>query len=184
MIVFPLRAVLVENSGPDIERITAAIHNLVEAPQVKVVNNLEDLKLQLQSFVPDVVISDYNFPSFTGLDVLELTQQTDDSMPFIFITGAIEDEELAANTILAGATGYILKKNLDQLENKLKPLLKKIVFNLEVQEEIRDRVRRNKIAVNQIYNYLDSLNSDNLDQRKNIEAIKQHIAQLNSSDKK
>lgn len=44
------------------------------------------------------------------MDVLELISSLNESFPLIFLTAAIEDEELAANTILAGATGFVEEK--------------------------------------------------------------------------
>lgn len=180
MITIPLRILLVENAQADIEIINDHLHRIVVSPVLKVVNTLEDCARELVDFVPDVVISEYNFPSCTGLEIFELTQGTDSSLPFIFLTGAIDDEELAANTILSGATGFILKKNMDILEEKLKPLLKKIVFNMGVREEIRGSIRKNKIVVNQIYNYLDSIHFENEEQRKSIKKIRKNLDHLNS----
>lgn len=182
MIKIPLRILLVEDNNTDADLTIRCIRKIVEVPEVRVVENLADVSTQLQLFIPDVIISDYNLPTCTGLDVLELSHSVDSSIPLIFLTGAIHDEEMAANTILTGASGYILKKNMDRLEEKLTPLLKKIVFNMEVREEIRDKVRKNKIVVNQIYNYLDSIKSDTEEQRSNLEKIRENIDQIQFDD--
>lgn len=182
MITTPLRILLVEDNEVDVELIIHHINKIVEIPHIKVVDNLEDCEKQLQNFVPDVVLSDYNLPTCNGLEVLELTKSTDDSIPFIFLTGAIEDEELAANTILSGASGFILKKHMDVLDQKLGPLFKKIVFNMELRVGIREKIRRNKIVVNQIYNYLDTMDFDNDEQRENIRKIRENIDQIKLDD--
>ncbi len=49
-------------------------------------------------------------------------------------------------------------------------------------EEVRERIRRNKIAVNQIYQYLDEINADNDEQRKNINKIRDSIVDLNNKE--
>lgn len=179
MITVPLRILLVEDNHTDIDLITRAVKKIVEAPKIEVVHDLKSCSAKLYAFIPDVIISDYNLPTCTGLEVLEITRSIDNSLPFIFLTGVIEDEEMAANTILAGASGFILKKNMENLHVKLKPFLKKIVFNMDVREEIREKVRRNKIVVNQIYNYLDTINADNEEQRSNLEKIKKNINIIN-----
>lgn len=182
MITVPLRILLVEDDQADADYTIKSIHNIVESPQVKVVDVLEDFSEQLQVFIPDVVISSYNLPTCNGLEILEVTRAIDPAIPFIFLTGAIEDEEMAANTILAGATGFILKKNMHRVEEKLRPLLKKIVFNMDHGNEIRDKIRKNKIVVNQIYHYPDNIKSDNEEQRYNLDKIRRNIGKIDSKD--
>ena len=180
MITVPLRILLVEDIETDATLIKRHINKIVEDTQFEVVDNLSDCEQKLLNFIPDVVISDYNLPSCDGLEVLELTRSIDPEMPFIFITGTIEDEDLAAHTILAKATGFILKKHMHNLDEKLKPLLKKIVYNMVTDEDLRERIRKNKIAVNQIYNYLDELHDDNREQQGNIDKIRKEIENYKS----
>lgn len=175
MITIPLRILLVEDNEADVMITRRCIKKLVQAPVIEVVEDLSSARHQLINFVPDLVISDYNLPTCTGLDVLELVKKKDPALPLIFLTGTVHDEELAADTILAGASGYILKKHMNNLEEKLKPLLKKVVFNMVSRDEVRERLRKNKIAINQIYDYLDSLKADNQEQKQNLGKIKETI---------
>ena len=175
MITTTLRILLVEDNDADVLLIKRSIHKIVKAPVLDVVEDLDALRDKMINFIPDVVISDYNLPTCSGLDVLQLVQERDSSVPFIFLTGTVHDEELAANTILAGASGYILKKHMNNLEEKLRPLLKKVVFNMLTQDKVRERLRKNKVAINQIYEYLDNLKADNKDQQENIGKIKKTI---------
>ncbi|RKS50535.1 response regulator receiver domain-containing protein [Gillisia mitskevichiae] len=178
MITIPLRILLAEDHKTDAELISYHLGQLVETLEIRVVDNLPQLNLELQNFVPDLVISDYNMPTCTGLDMLKATKEFDANLPFIFITGTIEDEEMAANTILAGASGFILKKNMHKLQEKLNPLLKRVVFNISQQNVVRERVRKNKIVVNQIYQYLDSIKAENEEQRENLKIIKENIDEI------
>lgn len=179
MINTALRILLVEDVKTDIELISRHIRKIITDPVIKVVDNLQEVNTALHVFVPDVIISDYNLPTCTGLEVLELSQTVEENIPFIFFTGALEDEELAANTMLAGATGFILKKNMNQLHEKLRPLLKQVVFNMGVGGEIREKIRRNKIAVNQIYQYLEKIKADNAEQQENLDQIRKNIDKIN-----
>lgn len=182
MITIPLRILLVEDSATDVALIKRNIKKIVEDPQFELVEDLSGCENKMMNFIPDLVISDYNLPNCDGFEVLELTQKIDPEIPFIFITGTIEDEDLAANTILAGATGFILKKHMPQLDEKLKPLFKKIVYNMVANDELRERIRKNKIAVNQIYNYLDELNADKEEQMENLDKIRQDIKNSKSGE--
>ncbi len=68
----------------------------------------------LNKLVPDIVISDYNMPSYTGLQALKDAREFDPLMPFILCTGS-QNEEIAVKCIKAGADDYILKDNLSRL---------------------------------------------------------------------
>lgn len=164
-----------EDNDADVLITRRTILKLVESPQIEVVEDLTSFKDKLIGFVPDVVISDYNLPTCTGLDILQLVQEKNPELPVIFLTGTIRNEEVAADTVLAGAWAYILKKNMHNLEEKLRPLLKKVVFRMDTKDEVRDRLRQNKIAVNQIYDYLDNLKSDNREQKKSMREIKKSL---------
>ncbi len=182
MIKTPIRILLVEDSEPDIVLIERQIRKIVKEPQIEVTNNLKGCRNLLVNFAPDVVLSDYNLPACTGLDILEMVQDYDEDLDLIFITGTIHDEELAANTILSGASGYILKKHINSLSEKLKPLFKKVVINLVAKDNLRERIRNDKITVNQIYEYLDRINADNAEQVDNLQKIKQALSQFRLND--
>lgn len=182
MIKTPLRIILVEDRPADVALIERQIRKIVKEPEIEVTDNLEGCRDLLVNFAPDVVLSDYNLPTCTGLDVLQLVKDYDQDLDFIFITGTINDEELAANTILNGASGYILKKHMNNLAEKLKPFLKKVVINMVAKDELREKIRNDKITVNQIYEYLDKINADNAEQVDNLEKIKQAISQFRLND--
>lgn len=96
--------------------------------------------------------------------------------------GALEDEVMAPDTILAKAFGFILKKNMPALDEHLRPLLKKVVFNMVEQDQIREKIRKNKIAVNQIYHYLDAIRADDSEQRVNINKIRESIDEIKNRE--
>lgn len=182
MIETNLRILLVEDMESDVVLIKRKLTKIVQEPIIEVAENLTDCKDQMINFVPDVVISDYNLPTCNGMDVLEMVKKIDSKVPLIFLTGTINDEELAANTILAGASGYILKKHMNYLEEKLEPLLRRVVFNMVAKEELRERIRKNKISANQIYQFLDQLKADNQEQQENLLKLKNSLKSFNEED--
>ncbi len=68
----------------------------------------------LETKIPDLILSDYNLRDLTGLDALKYISKRKLLVPFIFVTGAI-DEETAAGTIKAGAWDYVVKDRLLRL---------------------------------------------------------------------
>ena len=57
---------------------------------------------------PDVILADQNLPSFDGMAALRIARDLAPDVPFIFVSGTI-DEEAAAAALRDGATDYILK---------------------------------------------------------------------------
>jgi PAS domain S-box-containing protein len=68
----------------------------------------------LSEFQPDIVLSDYSLPQFSGLDALRLLKQSATPPPFILITGSLT-EEVAVECMKEGAHDYILKTSLKRL---------------------------------------------------------------------
>ena len=80
----------------------------------KLVSTKEDFLTALDTFAPDLILSDYNLPHFDGLSALALTKEKCPDVPFILVTGTIGDE-LAVDALRRGATDYVLKGNLIKL---------------------------------------------------------------------
>ena len=63
---------------------------------------------QLADFRPDVILSDYHLPGFTGQEALKIAQELKPDIPFIIWSGVLGDEA-AVELIKQGATDYVLK---------------------------------------------------------------------------
>jgi two-component system sensor histidine kinase/response regulator len=63
---------------------------------------------QLDSFRPDVILSDYHLPGFSGEAALAIAQEQCPDVPFIIWSGVLGDEAAVA-LIKQGATDYVLK---------------------------------------------------------------------------
>lgn len=62
----------------------------------------------------DAIISDYNLPGYSGLDVLEALKARQITVPFILVSGEI-GEDTAVAAMRNGASDYLLKNNLNRL---------------------------------------------------------------------
>lgn len=78
------------------------------------VDNQFDFIKQLNSFHPDLIISDYSMPTFTGMDALKIVKDYSPYIPVIIHTGSI-NEETAVNCMKAGAFDYVLKEKILRL---------------------------------------------------------------------
>lgn len=63
---------------------------------------------QLAAFQPDVILSDYHLPGFSGKKALGIAQEQCPQIPFIIWSGVLGDEA-AVELIKLGATDYVLK---------------------------------------------------------------------------
>jgi DNA-binding NtrC family response regulator len=63
---------------------------------------------QLAAFRPEVILSDYHLPGFSGREALKISQEIDPDIPFIIWSGVLGDEA-AVELIKQGATDYVLK---------------------------------------------------------------------------
>lgn len=63
---------------------------------------------QMAAFRPDIILSDYHLPGFTGQEALKIAQEHYPDIPFIIWSGVLGDEA-AVELIKQGATDYVLK---------------------------------------------------------------------------
>ena len=63
---------------------------------------------QMAAFQPDIILSDYHLPGFSGQEALKIAQELYPDIPFIIWSGVLGDEA-AVELIKQGATDYVLK---------------------------------------------------------------------------
>lgn len=78
------------------------------------VENREGFLEALEQFKPDIILSDYHLPCFDGMQALTLARDHFPLIPFIIVTGAM-NEEIAVECMKAGADDYVLKEHLKRL---------------------------------------------------------------------
>ncbi|HEX9582172.1 MAG TPA: response regulator [Gemmatimonadales bacterium] len=110
----PIRVLLVEDQPLDAEMTERELRKAQLDFVLRRVDGAAAFEAQLQEFRPDIVISDHNLPGFGGRAALQLTRQHAPGLPFILVTGSL-DEETAVEYMKAGATDYILKDRLVRL---------------------------------------------------------------------
>jgi len=109
-----LDILLLEDMDSDVELVKYELRKAGIDCNLRLVENRESFLRELRQRPPDVILADYNLPSFDGLSALELAQGMRPDVPFIFVSGAM-GEELAVDTLKQGATDYVLKQRLARL---------------------------------------------------------------------
>jgi PAS domain S-box-containing protein len=70
----------------------------------------------------DVILADYNLPTFDGRAAQVMASELRPNTPFIFLSGSI-GEELAIDRLKAGATDYVLKDRMARLPSAVRRAL-------------------------------------------------------------
>ncbi len=109
-----IRVLLVEDSEDDAFFITRHIQKAGIEAQFHRVETAQQFIDAIQTQTWDLIISDYQLPDFSGLEAIYALKQTEQDIPFIMVSGVI-DEETAVTTMKAGAHDFILKGNLARL---------------------------------------------------------------------
>ena len=78
------------------------------------VDNAPDMRAALERGHWDAVLSDHSMPQFSALGALHLLQEYHADLPFIIVSGVI-NEETAVAAMRSGAHDYLSKNNLDRL---------------------------------------------------------------------
>ena len=109
-----VRVLMVEDTDSDAALILRELERLKPRPEIQQVKTQAAFEVALAGFAPHVILCDHNIPGFGGPEALALAQRALPDVPFILVTGSL-DEETAVAYLKAGATDYILKDRLVRL---------------------------------------------------------------------
>ncbi|AEH36284.1 bacterio-opsin activator domain-containing protein [Halopiger xanaduensis] len=89
----------------------------------------------------DCIVSDYEMPAMSGLELLERVREDDPDLPFILFTGR-GSEEVASEAIAAGVTQYLQKGTGDEQYTLLANQITNAVSQYRAETELRESERR------------------------------------------
>ena len=118
-----IRLLIVEDSEDDTLLIVRELKRNGYDVIFERVDNYNDMKTTLVDQEWDIVFCDYSMPKFDGISALKLLQEERSELPFILVSGTI-GEEVAVESMKAGADDYIMKDNLSRLASAVKRELK------------------------------------------------------------
>lgn len=105
---------IIEDSEDDALLLAACFRRADYQIDFRRVENTEDTRQALLSGHWDAILSDHSMPGFNATAALELMQELHFDLPFIIVSGVI-DEETAIAAMRAGAHDYLSKNHLDRL---------------------------------------------------------------------
>jgi PAS domain S-box-containing protein len=126
----PLRLLIIEDSEDDAFLLARELRRGGYELTFERVQTREEMKGALGRGEWDVVISDYVMPRFSGLDALDVLNESGLDIPFIIVSGNI-GEDIAVAAMKAGAHDYLIKGNL----TRLVPAVERELRESEVRRE-------------------------------------------------
>jgi len=130
----PLRLLHLEDDPIDGELIVTTLIEGGIPCQSQRVDTRQAFVAALKEGRMNVILADYSVPGFDGMTALTLARQHCPDVPFLFVSATI-GEELAIDTMLQGATDYVLKQRLGRLVPSVQRALR----------ELDDRAERKRV---------------------------------------
>jgi DNA-binding response OmpR family regulator len=109
-----LHILYVEDSELDFELIKQYLFQAGLECEITRIETYTEFREALESSPYDLILADCALPHFSGMEALQLAQDKTPHIPFIFLSGTI-DEKTAIKLLSAGASDYVLKDNLVRL---------------------------------------------------------------------
>jgi len=129
-------------------------------PKWKRVETEADYVAELKNS-PDLIISDYSMPQFSGLEAVKLLRKSGLNIPFILISGTV-GEEVAVEAMKHGASDYLLKDRVVRLGLAVEQALEKSRLQqerkkteVEIKEQLHELQRWHEVMLRREGNNLD-----------------------------
>ncbi|WP_372911008.1 PAS domain S-box protein, partial [Salinigranum sp.] len=104
----PIRVLHVDDDAGFAETAAAFVEEVNGRIEVETATSADEAVARLATAPVDCVVSDYDMPGGTGLDLLAAVRESYPDLPFVLFTGK-GSEEVASEAISAGVTDYLQK---------------------------------------------------------------------------
>jgi len=139
-----LRILYLEDEPKDVELVQARLEADGIVCTLTRADTQADFLGHLQQGGFDVILADYVLPLFDGLSALKIAQEVSPDVPFIFVSGTL-DEEMAIEALKRGATDYVFKTRL----SRIVPAVQKALS--EARERSQRRVAEQALRESEAY---------------------------------
>jgi len=171
-----LHILIVEDISSDAELAERELKKVLKNYIFKVVETKKTYIQALKTFQPDLIISDYLLPDFDGLSALNIQQVKCPFVPFIILTGSV-NEQTAVKCMKAGADDYVIKEHIKRLGSAVLSVIEKKKNENELRLQEKDLLLFREL----IDNSTDSIFVINPDNSKFIDVNLQAISFLGYS---
>jgi PAS domain S-box-containing protein len=109
-----VRVLMVEDVADDAALVERELRRAGISGATRRVDSERGFREALQTFGPDIILTDHSLPTFGAADALRIALLEAPDTPVIVVTGSL-DEETAAEYIKAGAADYVVKHHLERV---------------------------------------------------------------------
>jgi CheY-like chemotaxis protein len=110
----PLKILQLEDMEFDVELIQRAVKNEFPNAEFSVVDNKRDFIQALDTFQPNLILSDNNLPAYDAASAMVHLKSCNCDIPMIVVSGTITDD-MAQEIIDQGIFAFILKDDMEEL---------------------------------------------------------------------
>ncbi|HMJ88913.1 MAG TPA: response regulator, partial [Candidatus Acidoferrum sp.] len=144
-----LRVLIVEDSEFDAQMITSLVRKSGYEVVSERVETADALARTLSEKKWDIILSDYNLPTFSAPEALKIVQDSNLDLPFIIISGGI-GEATAVAAMKAGAHDYLMKGNLSRLSPAIERELREAA-NRRERREAREKLLESELRYRMLW---------------------------------
>lgn len=137
-----LNFLLVEDMVSDSFLLQRQLKKISADPEIRFVDSEISLINALKTYIPDMVLTDFNLVGMNAFDVLRITKEYNKKIPVIVITGNLKYEADSEELLRRGAEGFFLKEPVNTLNERLLPLVEQIIKRDKDQFEKLSSERR------------------------------------------
>lgn len=151
------RVLLIEDNESDLFLAKRQIKKAAPKSVFTTITKKEELVEKAEWLLPDLVVSDFHLAmDFTGLDAMIFLRERFPDVPFIIVSGAINDDEKVAELILKGADSFLKKDHLEQLPEIIMEVMTKSEEKIARQNQYFANQSEKKILVQKMTEQLSS----------------------------
>jgi PAS domain S-box-containing protein len=127
----PLRILSLEDDPNDADLVHETLAGDGIACHITRVETEADFIASLEQGGFDLILADHTLPSFDGLSALKIARQDWPQIPFIFVSGTL-DEEVAIEALKNGATDYVFKTRMSRIVPSVQRALREATERIEL----------------------------------------------------
>ncbi len=117
-----LRLLLLEDSADDADLLAIELARAGLDAELRCVATRDAYAAALTGFAPDIVVSDYDLPGFSGGEALAMARAHDPALPFLVLSGFVA-EDRPADDRARGADAWVCKDRMHEMPAALRRLL-------------------------------------------------------------